>query len=144
MERVSRILQLLQEYDNARKEYHRMLQSGGWRITGPQVGVLRVVTLFPGISVSELAEKMSVHITTAEGYINRLAGRGYLAVRGDPDDRRRKIISLTEAGLSVINEVPLGYKSLLARNLAGAGDAEKQIIIDGLEKLVQYLKEEPS
>ncbi|RJX23852.1 MAG: MarR family transcriptional regulator [Dethiobacter sp.] len=141
VDEIRRILQLLQEYDSARKEYQRLLRAGGWDVTGPQVGVLRIVNTHPGISISELAEKMSIHITTAEGYAQRLSRLGYVTIKEDPGDRRRKIIVNTEMGMSIIKEVPLGYKSLLVHNLAKAGIEERKAIVTGLEYLIQHMKE---
>jgi DNA-binding MarR family transcriptional regulator len=135
------ILQLLREYDNARMEYHKLLRAGGWQITAPQVGVLRFVALHPGISISQLAESIGIHVTTAEGYAKRLARRGYIHLDTDAGDRRRKVVTVSEDGKRIIQKVPLGYKSLLVFNLLKSGEDEKETIIAGLKLLIKHLKE---
>jgi DNA-binding MarR family transcriptional regulator len=142
MDDITRIMQLLREYDNTRKKYQKLLRDGGWQVTGPQVGVLRIVAFKPGISISELAEMMGVHVTTAEGYAKRLCKHGYVELNEDSSDRRRKIITITDNGTRIINEVPLGFKSLLVRNMMKAGKKEKQAVLDGLELLAKYMEED--
>lgn len=142
MERIARILRLLGEYDEARKKYQKVLHKGGWRVTGPQVGVLRIVAQRQGISISELAANMSIHITTAEGYAKRLARLGYVRLERDPVDRRRQLVYLTELGAKILAEVPLGFKSLLVHNLKKAGIQEQETLLKGLEIMIKYLKEE--
>ncbi len=142
MDDIARIIQLLREYDNSRKTYHKMLRDGGWQITGPQVGVLRIVAFKPGISISELAEMLGVHVTTSEGYAKRLARRGYVEINEDPADRRRRIIAITPKGERIISEVPVGFKSLLISNLMKAEKKETDTVLAGLELLVKYLEEE--
>jgi DNA-binding MarR family transcriptional regulator len=142
MEDITRIIQLLREYDNTRKKYQKLLRDGGWHVTGPQVGVLRIVALKPGISVSGLAEMMGVHVTTAEGYAKRLFKLGYVQLNEDSADRRRKIITITDSGARIINEVPLGFKSLLTHNMLKAGSKDKQKVLAGLELLIKYMEED--
>jgi DNA-binding MarR family transcriptional regulator len=141
MDNIARILQLLREYDNTGKNYQKVLRGGGWHVTGPQVGVLRFVSLNPGISIGELADRFGIHITTAEGYAKRLARRDYIRINEDPDDRRRKILTITDGGTKIINEVPLGFKSLLVHNLRRAGHGETEAVLAGLELLVKYMEE---
>jgi len=141
VDQVARIMHLLQEYDSARKEYHKLLRTGGWHVTGPQVGVLRIVNACPGISISELAVKMGIHVTTAEGYAERLYRKGYIKIEADPEDRRRRVMTATESGAEIIKNVPLGFKSLLVYNLSNASAEEKEKVVTGLELLIRYLRE---
>ncbi len=142
MDDIVRIIQLLRGYDNSRKTYQKLLRDGGWQITGPQVGVLRIVAFKSGISISELAEMLGVHVTTSEGYAKRLARRGYVEINEDTADRRRKIVDITPEGERIIREVPVGFKSLLIRNLMKAGQKDIDTVLAGLELLVKYLDEE--
>lgn len=140
MDDVAEILQCLQMYEDMRKEYQKQVRAGGWPVTGPQVGVLRAVAKKRNVSVSELADFMGIHITTAEGYARRLAEKGMLVLTEDPADKRRKLLSVTKAGERIIESVPLGYKSLLVHNLLEAPPEECRMIRESLEKLIAYLK----
>jgi DNA-binding MarR family transcriptional regulator len=141
MDDITYILQLLRNYDNVKKEYQKALSAGGWPITGPQVGALRIIAKRPGLSVSELADTMGIHITTAEGYAIRLSDKGMLRAEKDSADKRRKLLWVTKTGEQVTGDVPLGYKSLLVHNLMNASVDEKKIIREGLKTLLEFMQE---
>jgi len=67
-------------------------------ITGPQRLVVRIVGRFPGISAGALADVLHVHPSTLTGILRRLEQRGVLQRRGDPNDGRRALFSLTNRG----------------------------------------------
>lgn len=67
-------------------------------VTGPQRLALRVVGRFPGISAGELAEVLHVHPSTLTGVLTRLLDRKLISRTTYPDDRRRAMLRLTEAG----------------------------------------------
>lgn len=142
MDNIVKIMQLLRTYDDVQKEYQKMLRAGGWPITGPQVGVLRIVAMNKGLSISQLAELMGIHVTTAEGYANRLFEKRMISIQIDPLDKRRKLLRLTKTGETIVAEVPLGYKSLLVSNLMKVKDDDRMEIRKGLEKLIEYMKKE--
>jgi MarR family transcriptional regulator, lower aerobic nicotinate degradation pathway regulator len=141
MDDVIKILLLLREYDDVKKQYQKSLKRSGWHVTGPQVAVLRILGRAPGQSVSELADTMGIHVTTAQGYATRLASQGLIITDKDPADKRRKLLWLTTAGEQIIRDVPLGYKSLLLHNLPGVSAADRQLVLTGLTKLLELMKE---
>jgi DNA-binding MarR family transcriptional regulator len=67
-------------------------------VTGPQRLVVRMVGWFPRISASRLVELLHLHNSTITGILQRLEKRGYVAREPDPDDGRKSLFSLTEAG----------------------------------------------
>lgn len=136
------IMQLLRTYDDVQKDYQKMLRAGGWPVTGPQVGVLRIVARNESLSISQLAELMGIHVTTAEGYAKRLYEKRMISIEMDPLDKRRKLLRLTKAGETIVAEIPLGYKSLLVYNLMKARDKDRKEIRKGLEKLIESMKKE--
>ncbi|NLZ38939.1 MAG: winged helix-turn-helix transcriptional regulator [Firmicutes bacterium] len=140
MNEIAKILQLLREYDNERKNYHKTLRSGGWDVTGAQVNILRIVGSEPGICVSRLSEEVGIHITTAQGYVDRLVAKKLLSMQVDPADRRKKLLYLTAEGEKVSRSVPLAYKPLLLKNLQHATAEEKQIILAGLELVIRFMQ----
>ena len=95
-----------------------------------------------GLGISQLAEMMGIHVTTAEGYANRLYEKKMISIEMDPLDKRRKLLWLTKAGETIVSEVPLGYKSLLVNNLMKAGDEDRRKILKGLETLIEFMKKE--
>ncbi|NLZ93676.1 MAG: MarR family transcriptional regulator [Firmicutes bacterium] len=140
MNDIAKILNLLRKYDNEKKEYHKTLRTGGWDVTGAQVNILRIVNQEPGICVSHLSEIVGIHITTAQGYVDRLLSKKLIKMEIDPADRRRKLLFLTAEGEKVIRNVPLAYKPLLLVNLQQATAEERQVILAGLELILRFMQ----
>src|SRR5262245_29187335 len=63
-------------------------------ITGPQRLVLRVVSQFPGLSPSQLAQIVRLHPSTITGIVQRLVSSGLLARDRHPGDSRRAQLRL--------------------------------------------------
>jgi DNA-binding MarR family transcriptional regulator len=142
MNKVPHILKLLRDYDDNKKIYQRALFEGNWKVTVTQVGVLRTLARHEYLTTTQLADAIGIHITTADGYSKRLKQKGLIEVRSNPEDRRSKLLSINKKGLKILDEVPLGFKSLLVSNLyTRATEEEVATIEKGLELLVKYLNE---
>lgn len=74
-------------------------------VTPPQYTVLYILGRQPGLDQSRLGELASIDLATLTVLLGRLEDRGYLVRRIDPENRRRKLLSLTEAGGQLLDEV---------------------------------------
>lgn len=74
-------------------------------LTPPQYAVLNILGGQPGLDQSRLGELASMDLATLTVLLNRLEDRGYLLRRVDPENRRRKLLSLTESGRGKLVEV---------------------------------------
>lgn len=81
------------------------------RLTARHGGVLAQLAASPPISVSELAARMGVSLSTASELVGDLSRAGVVARREDPDDRRRTLVSLAEAHRATV-------RSFVARRAA--------------------------
>jgi MarR family transcriptional regulator, organic hydroperoxide resistance regulator len=83
------------------------------KITGPQLGALRLVSGHPNISLRELSERMYLHVSTVCGIIDRLEAAGYLTRFRNDEDRRSINISLTDKGVKAVKTAPLtGFSNM--------------------------------
>ncbi len=55
--------------------------------------------------ISRLAEALGIRPNVATGIIQRLVDRGLLERREDPDDRRVRLLSVTDQGFALIDEL---------------------------------------
>ncbi len=63
------------------------------------------------LSQNELGRLTAMDIATIKGVVDRLQEKGLVTNRVDPDDGRRKIISLTSTGLKCLEEaIPKGVE----------------------------------
>lgn len=110
------------------------------RITGQQLGALRIVALSPGISLSELSERLFLHISSVSGIIDRLETRGYVARERNGEDRRVVHLNVTTAGRRVIRRTPLAGMGLLIHTIDRLPVGQRRDILKGLNLLLRVMK----
>lgn len=67
-------------------------------ITVGQLGLLATLRRREGISVAALAERLSADASTISRLLKPLEAAGYVTLTPDADDRRARLVSITEAG----------------------------------------------
>lgn len=128
----------------------RLLQSVGqrqsgefvrnYRITGQQLGALRTVMLSPRISLSELSERMFLHISTVSGIVDRLEKRGYVTRERSREDHRVVRLKVTADGRRVIRRTPLAGMGLLIHSIDRLPAGQLRDILKGLKMLLDVMK----
>lgn len=110
---IGRIINSIRGINNAIQRQSKELEKS-FSITGPQLGVMRTISCYPGISLKELSDKIYLHVSTVSGIVDRLEMSGYLTRIRKTDDRRTVTICLTEKGKKVIADAPLsGFGSMV-------------------------------
>ena len=72
---------------------------------------MAVLGEYPGISADEVSIKTQLEKSILSRAISKLLGRHLVAREFYPDDRRRSMLSLTDTGQSVYEEiVPIAYQ----------------------------------
>jgi DNA-binding MarR family transcriptional regulator len=84
---------------------HQVPEFLGVDVTMSQAKCLVIAGLHPGISMSALAEELSVSLSAVSGLVDRLVDHGYLDRREDPSDRRQQLVTLTAEGGRVLDRV---------------------------------------
>jgi MarR family transcriptional regulator, temperature-dependent positive regulator of motility len=107
-----------------------------------QFHALAKVRDHPGISQQELAEGMLLDANAVVLLLNELEDLGYSMRRRDPEDRRRHILELTDAGRQAITRAEKGRESIEGEVLGGLSAEEKQTLrklltraLDGVARL---------
>jgi DNA-binding MarR family transcriptional regulator len=85
----------------------------------------------------ELGEKMMVDPNNLVLMLNELEDAGYLVRRRDPDDRRRHIVELTDAGRQAIENAEQGMESVEEEILAALSAKERASLRDLLNKALE-------
>ncbi|MDO5053624.1 MAG: MarR family transcriptional regulator [Pseudoclavibacter sp.] len=76
-------------------------------VTGSQLALLRIIDERAPVSIRQLRAELEWHPASLGQSIQRLEGRGLLAVTDDPADRRRRTCRLTETGEALLARTPL-------------------------------------
>ncbi|RRD03751.1 MarR family transcriptional regulator [Arachnia propionica] len=92
------------ERARARFDAHVRRDSG---VTGSQLALLRIIDEREPVSIRQLRDELDWHPASLGQAIQRLEGRGFVAVAQDPSDRRRRICQLTAAGQALLHRTPV-------------------------------------
>lgn len=134
------ISRLLDDFDNIKKDYSKRLIEEGYGVTASQLEIMNAISQNPGISLGELATLTKLHITTVEGYVNRLSKKGFVEKKKDPGDFRRVVVKLSISGEQVAKATPTGYRAKLFEELKTIPLPEKVEIYEVLKKMVFLMR----
>jgi MarR family transcriptional regulator, organic hydroperoxide resistance regulator len=94
----------------------------------------------PGIGVSDLAHRLSIHQTTCSQLVEKLVAREYVIKTRSEEDQRRVGLSITRRARKVLKEAPGPAEGLLPEALLALSDATLQSLTAHLEKLIDQLQ----
>lgn len=98
-------------FKSVNRHFHDVEKAVG--IGGASLWALAEVAESEHITVTKLAQKMSVHQSTASNLIDKLVFDGYLVRTKDDVDRRVVHLSLTARGRDVLKKAPLPHRGIL-------------------------------
>ena len=101
-----------------------------------QESVLKALAEQDGLSMSQLAQTLSVQPPTVTKMVSRLAAQGYVERRASKGDGRQAHVFLTEQGRDTIADVDRGWKRLEKEALAGIDDKD----VKRLRKLLRQIE----
>ena len=106
---------------------------------GAQVWALSVIRDTAGIRVSELAQAMDIHQSTASNLVKGLIERGLISAERDGPDKRVVRLKLQPAGGKVLREVPGPFEGVLPSALQSLDVPTLQRLNTDLRGLVTVL-----
>ena len=105
-------------------------------VTPVQYAALQTVGNAPGIDQRTLARSIGFDTSTIAGVVDRLESRGLLMRNASPEDRRVRLLALTDAGRAVLDAVIPAMQRAQARMLAPLTKAERPEFMRMLRTLV--------
>lgn len=132
------ILKSLRRIIRAVDLYSRKLvtQTG---LSGPQLICLRQLDRDGAMQSNHLAKTINLSPATVCGIIDRLELRGLVKRERQIHDRRRVLISLTEAGRTAVSGAPPALHDSFLFKLRALPFAQQSDVHDTLEKLVSMM-----
>lgn len=106
-------------------------------ITPVQFAALAELAHQPGIDQRTLGRRIGFDTSTIGGVIDRLQARGLVQRAHSPDDRRVRLLSLTQAGQRLLQEVLPPMQRAQQRMLAPLAPAERPEFMRMLRQLVE-------
>lgn len=109
-----------------------------------EIGALRAAHERPQ-RITDLAAAEGVTQPAITLLVNRLEQRGWVTRQPDPDDRRVVLVTMTEHGNRVFEQLRAEYRAFFHEEMASLDDEEVATLaraIDIIDKLVARLSEE--
>ncbi len=123
----------------AGQDLERRLQERGADVSSLQFGVLRRLSR-GSATISELSSNMVLAPATLVPVIDALERKGLLRRGHDPQDRRRKSLTLTEAGRALLTDLPsVTQEDAVVKCLAEMGSDKADQLVGLMRQLVASL-----
>lgn len=129
VDNLRRIFQILNEQSKKVKK-----ETG---LTGPQLWTIKVINENEPINLSDLADRLYLHITTVGGIIDRLEVQSYVKRTRSKDDRRMIWLELTPKGKALVASAPEVAQGLLVAGLEDLSARQLTAIDRSMKRLVK-------
>jgi MarR family transcriptional regulator, organic hydroperoxide resistance regulator len=125
-------------YGSVRQHFREVEHTCG--VSGSQLWILQEVASTPGIGISELAERMSIHQSTCSQLVEKLVGRSLIIKERSAEDQRRVGLRLTAATKELLRSSPGPAEGVLPEALKALPE-EVLIALDAsLAEVVSQLR----
>jgi len=104
-------------------------------VTKPQYAVMAALSREPGMDQRSLAEAAVMTKAALAELLLRLEERGLVERRVSPDDSRRRLVSLTDAGGALFRQAAPIVERVNAEMLAPLDDGQQAMLLDLLQRL---------
>jgi MarR family transcriptional regulator, organic hydroperoxide resistance regulator len=125
-------------YGSVRQHFRHVEET--CRVSGSQLWMLHELQSAPGIGVSELAHRLSIHQTTCSQLVEKLVTRGYVEKTRSVEDQRRVGLTITKGAAKVLKDAPGPAEGVLPEALMRLTDATLQSLTAQLGKLIDALE----
>jgi DNA-binding MarR family transcriptional regulator len=125
-------------YGSVRQHFRQVEEACG--VSGSQLWVLHEVNRAPGIGVSDLAHRLSIHQTTCSQLVDKLVTHRYVVKTRSTQDQRRVGLTLTKAAAKVLKDAPGPAEGLLPDALMALPDAALRSLMIHLGSLIAELR----
>lgn len=125
-------------YGSVRQHFREVEQTCG--VSGSQLWVLQEVSSRPGIGVSQLAVRLSIHQSTCSQLVEKLAVRGLILKERSREDQRRIGLSLSEAASELLAKAPGPAEGVLPEALVSLSDEALRALDASLAQVIGQLR----
>lgn len=113
-------------------------------LTPLQFAVLSSVARHPGLDQRSLARRVALDASTTGGVVDRLQARGALHRQLSPEDRRVRLLHLTDEGHALLAQALGPVQAVQDQLLAPLSTAQQQQFIGLLNTLLQGHQDDPA
>lgn len=123
-------------YGSVRQHFREVEHNCG--VSGSQLWLLHEIARTPGVGVSELANRLSIHQSTCSQLVDKLETRGLVTKQRKAEDQRRVGLQLTDSAAVVLGAAP-GVEGVLPEALQGLTDETLEQLHASLAQVIAQL-----
>lgn len=120
----------------------REVSGVGSDLTPVQYAVLATIRARPGLDQATLAGLVALDRATLGDVVERLLQKGFIVRNVNPDDRRARILVITDAGLAELARAEPAVEAAQENILAGLTPDDQDRFLELLTKLVEATNED--
>lgn len=124
-------------YGSVRSHFQQIEATCG--VSGSQIWMLHELQDAPGIGVSDLADRLSIHQTTCSQLIEKLVQRGYVVKTRSAADQRRVGLTTTRSAAAVLKAAPGPAEGLIPEALMGLSESTLESLTNNLAEVIEGL-----
>jgi len=125
-------------YGSIRQQFREVEITCG--VTGSQLWILQEVAKTPGIGVSVLAERLSIHQSTCSLLVEKLVTRSLIIKERSKEDQRRVGLRLTEDASAILKKAPGPAEGILPEALQGLSEPSLHALESALIEVIGQLQ----
>ena len=125
-------------YGSVRQHFRDVEETCG--ISGSQLWILQEIHHLPGIGVSKLAERLSIHQSTCSLLVEKLVARKLVVKARSMEDQRRVGLQMTESTKEILAKAPGPAEGILPKALLALPEGVLNQLDQSLEALISQLK----
>jgi DNA-binding MarR family transcriptional regulator len=124
-------------YGSVRQHFRSVQKSCG--ISGSQLWILHEVHKAPGIGVSDLAARLSIHQSTGSLMVEKLVKAGLVRKTKSKTDQRRVGLELSARGQRSVKRAPGPPEGVLPEAIAGLSQTQARALLKNLRAVAAEL-----
>lgn len=121
---------------NSLRLHERFQQAAGVKLDRPGFIALKRVAHDGPLRISDLSQRMGLDTSTISRKVHQLEFEGLIARAGDPADRRSAVLTITEDGRRVMQQLDGQGERMLAQTLSSWPEHDIEQLARLLSKLV--------
>ncbi|MFY9329941.1 MAG: MarR family transcriptional regulator [Georgfuchsia sp.] len=125
-------------YGSVRQQFRQIEESCG--ISGSQLWLLQEIANTPGVGVSELAERLSIHQSTCSQLVEKLANRRLILKKRSKEDQRRVGLFPTASAMETLSRAPGPAEGILPEALTALPDDVLKALDASLTEVISQLR----
>ncbi|MBI4937926.1 MAG: winged helix-turn-helix transcriptional regulator [Nitrosomonadales bacterium] len=125
-------------YGSIRQQFREIEHACG--VTGSQLWILQEVNKAPGIGVSELSSRLSIHQSTGSQLVEKLVARGFITKERSREDQRRVGLQVTDVASKLLKNAPGPAEGILPEALQALPESALLALDESLIAVIGQLR----